>query len=72
MKYNGKPIRIGDVVDVDGEKRIVTKIDRDTFFSNPYTEDVAKIDMETVVIEEPKEEVVEETVERPRRRGRSK
>lgn len=72
MEYNGKPIRIGDVVDVDGEKRIVTKIDRDTFFSNPYTEDVAKIDMETVVIEEPKKEVVEETVERPRRRGRSK
>lgn len=72
MEYNGKPIRIGDVVDVDGEKRIVTKIERDTFYSNPYTEDVAKIDMETVVIEEPKEEVVEETVERPRRRGRSK
>jgi small-conductance mechanosensitive channel len=72
MEYNGKPIRIGDVVDVNGEKRIVTKIERDTFYSNPYTEDVAKIDMETVVIEEPKEEVVEETVERPRRRGRSK
>ena len=71
MEYNGKPIRIGDVVDVDGEKRIVTKIERDTFYSNPYTEDVAKIDMETVVIEEPKE-VIEETVERPRRRGRSK
>lgn len=72
MEYNGKPIRIGDVVDVDGEKRIVTKIERDTFFSNPYTEDVAKIDIEPVVIEEPKEEAVEETVERPRRRGRSK
>lgn len=83
MEYNGKPIKLGDVVDVDGQKRIVTRIERDTFYSNPYTEDVAKIEMETVKVEE--SEVVEEpevketekveeseVVAKPRRRGKSK
>lgn len=77
MEYNGKPIKLGDVVDVDGQKRIVTRIERDTFYSNPYTEDVAKIEMETVKVEEPEVKEIEkveepEVVAKPRRRGKSK
>lgn len=75
MEYNGQKIRLGDVVEVDGEKRIVTKIERDTFYSNPYTEDEAKIEMETVKVEEPKTEdaeKVEEPVVKSRKRGKSK
>jgi len=81
MKYEGKTVKIGDVVEVDGEKRIITRITGDAFNSMPYTEDEAKIELTAVEIPEEKPEEVSEEVpeEKPavvekkiRRRGKSK
>lgn len=37
-------VNVGDIVEVNGERRIVTKVLADSFATNPYTEDVPKIE----------------------------
>jgi hypothetical protein len=51
--------KIGEIVDVDGEKRIITKVGPDYFNSVPYDGDEPEIEIEQVM---PKPEVAEEKV----------
>ena len=63
MKYNGFDIAIGSVVDIDGQKRIVTKIGGDYFCSDPYVESAAK-----AKVEETEKVDDSEVVVKPKRR----
>lgn len=51
-------MKIGDIVDVNGQKCIVTCIDGDKFFSSPISDDVSKAEVEVIKVEKPVEKVV--------------
>ena len=45
-------MKIGDIVEVNGQPRIVTCIDGDRFFSSPVPEDVKEATVEITKVEE--------------------
>jgi hypothetical protein len=66
--------KIGDIVEIDGEKRIITKVGPDSFNSRHYDGDKPEIEIEQVmpkpVVKEKAEEpetTVEEKTEKPKR-----
>ena len=54
----GGDMKIGDIVEVNGQPRIVTCIDGDRFFSSPVSDDVSKAEVEITKVEKPVEKVV--------------
>lgn len=44
-------MKIGDIVNVNGQPRIVTCIDGDRFFSSPVSEDVKEASVEITKVE---------------------
>lgn len=63
-------VKLGDIVEVNGQQRIVTAVFADSFQSSPYENN--KVEIETIKVEPVKPAKAEKVVEEKPIKGRGK